>query len=74
MMAVDVTRTPVFAHRNPRALFPVPIWGGAPSMNVTRYDVTPDGRKFLINTLPADAAASALPITVVLNWQLSLKK
>jgi Tol biopolymer transport system component/predicted Ser/Thr protein kinase len=74
MMAVDVTPTPVFAHGNPKALFPVPIWGGATSLNVTRYDVTPDGQKFLINTLPADAAASASPNTVVLNWQLSLKK
>ena len=38
MMAVDVTPTPVFAHGNPKALFRVPIWGGATSLNVTRYD------------------------------------
>ena len=74
MMAVDVNTTPVFSNGNPRALFAAPIWGGGTSHNVTRYGVTPDGRKFLINTLAADAAAPASPITVVLNWQMALKK
>ena len=37
------------------------------------YDVAPDGR-FLINTVTDDAAASASPITVVLNWTAGLKK
>jgi hypothetical protein len=68
MMAVDVTTTPVFRSGNPRPLFAAPIWGGATSMNVTGYDVTPEGQKFLINTLPADATAAASAITAVLNW------
>ena len=75
IMAVDVTTTTVFSNGNPKALFAVPIWGGATSPNVTRYGVTPDGKKFLINTLAADpASAPASPITVVLNWQMGLKK
>jgi predicted Ser/Thr protein kinase len=73
MMAVDVTTTPVFQSGNPKALFAAPIW--ASSLIVTRYDVTHDGRKFLINALGTDAAAvSASPIEVVLNWQIVLRK
>jgi eukaryotic-like serine/threonine-protein kinase len=73
MMAVDVTTTPVFQSGNPKALFAAAIWGGATGPVVTRYGVTPDGQKFLINTPAADSAAAS-PITVVLNWQMSLKK
>jgi Tol biopolymer transport system component len=59
----------------PKALFAAPIWGGGASNNVTRYDVTADGKKFLINSLPTETtAAPSPPITVVLNWQAGLKK
>jgi hypothetical protein len=34
--------------------------------------MTPDGKKFLLNTTAADSKAS--PITVLLNWQAGLKK
>jgi hypothetical protein len=75
MMAVDVSTTPVFSNGSPRALFAVHMWGAAISHNVvTRYDVTPDGRRLLINTLAADNAGPASPITVVLNWQMGLEK
>jgi hypothetical protein len=37
------------------------------------YDVAADGR-FLLNTAKEDAAATASPITVVLNWTAGLKK
>jgi serine/threonine protein kinase/Tol biopolymer transport system component len=76
MMAVDVTTTPAFGSGNPKALFAAPIFGAASTQNISRYDVTPDGQKFLINALAADAAAAVLasPITVVLNWQIGLKK
>jgi hypothetical protein len=36
------------------------------------YDVSPDGQRFLVNTL-AEEAASA-PITLVVNWPALLKK
>jgi len=36
------------------------------------YDVTADGQRFLIISLPGQAAAA--PITVVLNWTAGLKK
>jgi hypothetical protein len=73
-MAVDVSTTPLFRYGNPKALFAAPILGSASAMNVTRYDVTPDGQKFLIDALAADVAAPNSPITVVLNWQMGLKK
>jgi hypothetical protein len=36
------------------------------------YDVSADGQRFLINTLPEQAASA--PITVVINWTAGLKK
>jgi hypothetical protein len=36
------------------------------------YNVTADGQRFLINTLPAQAGAA--PITVVLNWTATLQR
>jgi Tol biopolymer transport system component/predicted Ser/Thr protein kinase len=73
VMAVDVTTTPAFKAGTPKALFAAVIWAGA--RFVDRYDVTADGKRFLINTLPAetDPTASA-PITVVMNWEAGLKK
>jgi hypothetical protein len=34
--------------------------------------VTPDGQRFLVNTLVEDAAPA--PVTVVVNWPSTLKK
>ena len=70
MMAVDVTTstaggTPVFQSGVPKVLFkepsPVPFW-----------DVTADGKKFLLQA-PVREAVSA-PFKVVLNWEAALKK
>jgi len=36
------------------------------------YDVSPDGQRFLVNTVVEEAAAS--PITLVVNWPAALKK
>ena len=36
----------------------------------SQYEASPDGQRFLINTLTEDAA----PITVILNWAPGLKK
>ena len=75
MMAVDVTTNPTFRAGIPKVLFPAPIWGGGSVQNVTRYDVTADGKKFLINTVASEDGASAVtPITVVLNWEALLKR
>ena len=39
----------------------------------SQYDVTPDGKRFLIN-VPTDDATLSSAITVVLNWPAALKK
>jgi Tol biopolymer transport system component len=74
MMAVEVTTSPTFQVAGSKVLFQAPIWGGGAVNNVTRYDVTADGKKFLINSGAAEVEAQAAPITVVLNWPQLLKK
>ena len=67
LMSVEVKPGPSFGV--PKELFPVPIFGGGATTNQTRWDVSPDGQRFLFNTVSGDAAA---PLTVVLNWQSGL--
>ena len=50
-----------------KALFQLPPSGGGAS-----YDVTPDGRKFLVKR--GLASESESPLTVVVNWPAELKK
>jgi len=49
----------------PVPLFPTRVIGGAVNVLRQQYVVSPDGQKFLINTVPEDARASR--ITVILN-------
>jgi hypothetical protein len=48
-----------------------PLFNARPGGPNYVYDVTPDGQRFLVNTL-VDEAASA-PITLVVNWPALLK-
>jgi hypothetical protein len=41
--------------------------------NLFEYDVTADGKRFLIDTTGASGAASP-PLTVVTNWTAGLRK
>jgi hypothetical protein len=41
--------------------------------NNSEYDVTADGKRFLINAIISDAA-SLPPLTVVVNWNAESKK
>ena len=67
-MAVDVsTSGGEFQAGIPRVLFKVP-------QGVLFWDVSPDGKRFL---MPAPSAASAAlqpKFTVILNWQAALEK
>jgi eukaryotic-like serine/threonine-protein kinase len=54
----------------PAPLFDAHIAQGA--RYVYDYDVTADGKRFLVTT--NNAAASTLPLTVVVNWTAGLKK
>ena len=79
VMAVPVSTVPTFTPSTPIALFAAPIFGGGTTTRSdTRYDVTSDGQKFLINAvLPETTAARPVPpapITVVLNWTASHKR
>ncbi len=57
----------------PKMLFRVPILGGAGGgpTNSWRWDISRDGKRFLINTSLDDTANS--PITVLLNWQSAMR-
>ena len=72
MMAVDITTQPVFDAGKPRELFPddyVPH----PTANAN-YDVSRDGRRFLMVQRSARTTATATQIVVVLNWHEELKR
>ncbi len=75
MMSVPVKALagskPSFEAGTPAALFDVHI---APSAgNLFEYDVTADGKRFLIHTTGASDAASP-PLTVVTNWNAGVNK
>ena len=66
-MAVDVNGSgPAFQAGVPKQLFPAPAGAGD-------WDVTADGKRFLMGVTPGGQSADE-PITVILNWQSSLKK
>jgi eukaryotic-like serine/threonine-protein kinase len=69
LMAVPVGSGVRFTAGTPRLLFAAPGAGGALE---TRYDVSPDGQRFLFNVLAQPAKPSS--ITVVLNWTADVKK
>ncbi len=74
LMAVSVTTTGgTFQPGVPKALFRAPILGGTGGGAgvAWRWDISPDGKRFLINTALEEAASS--PVTVVLNWQTAMK-
>ena len=56
----------------PAALFDSHIEPRGPVDLTWRYDVTADGKRFLVNT--TTAAVSHPPLTVVVDWQAGLKK
>jgi serine/threonine protein kinase len=74
LMDVSVTTTGgTFQPGAPKPLFRAAILGGtggAPGV-AWRWDITPDGKRFLMNTSLEEATAA--PVTVVLNWQSALK-
>jgi hypothetical protein len=59
-MAVPVETTPAFRAGAPAPLFAVHPGGG------TVYDVAADGKRFLVNSLPADQGSP--PLSLHVNW------
>jgi len=72
VMAVPVTTGSTFQRGTPVALFTAPVFGGAAGTALKAWDVTPDGKRFLINSVVTET--SSTPITVVLNWTELLKR
>ncbi|HEY8181952.1 MAG TPA: protein kinase [Thermoanaerobaculia bacterium] len=69
LMAVDFSvHGDEFTAETPRVLFPARV----KVMNGNLYDVSADGKRFLVNT-PVEQAEIA-PLTLVQNWTASLKK
>jgi Tol biopolymer transport system component len=62
---------PFFEPGTPVTLFDVNL--ANPDSAVYQYDVTGDGKRFLVNTSAGPAEAAA-PLTVVMNWQAGLRK
>jgi eukaryotic-like serine/threonine-protein kinase len=74
LMAVSVTTTGgTFQPGVPKALFRAPVLGGSGGGPTTawRWDISPDGKRFLINTALDEGTGT--PVTVLLNWQSAIK-
>jgi Tol biopolymer transport system component len=73
MMAADIKAVlgpkPVFDHGEPKPLFDTHI-ASAPGTYAFQYDVTADGKRFLVDT----GSATDNKVTVVVNWRAGLKK
>ncbi len=66
-MTVDVKANgAAFEIGIPQRLFMAPVDFG--------WDVTSDGKRFLLSVLPQGQQTTQVPITVVLNWPAQLKK
>ncbi len=70
IMAVDVSGEREFKAGVPKFLFQAPIYRDDAALNSFHWDVTADGKRFLVDTV----AASSEPLTVVLNWTAGVKK
>jgi Tol biopolymer transport system component len=72
LFAVDIRTQPTFSFGKPS---PLPISGAAQPPGTPRnYDITPDGKRFLV-VLPANGSSrSNLQINVVLNWFRELQE
>ena len=71
-MAVEITGNPAFHAGIPQPLFNSAV-SNFPNFGGLDFQVTPDGKRFLIPALPQQAAVER-PITMLLNWPALLKK
>jgi hypothetical protein len=74
LMAVETQTMPKFEAATPRALFdPRMSRSRTPALVSFGYDVTADGKRFLVNSALTSPESSAATITVVVNWLAALK-
>jgi Tol biopolymer transport system component len=75
LTAVNVKTTPKLEAGAPQALFDAQIPGAIMTDAYFHYDVTADGKRFLVSSVGTDTAGpAAAPITVIVNWQAALKR
>ena len=68
IMAVEVSTGPLFEYGRSTPLFTVELGGGSRvGSSSHRYDLTADGKRFVVSTRTADAEPQS--IEVVVNWQ-----
>jgi hypothetical protein len=74
-MALSVGGTTTLEIGTPVPLFSARLLGGPTMVTGFRaqYDVSADGKRFLLN-VPVEEEASSPAITVVLNWTAGLRK
>ena len=65
MLAVDVATAPAFTAGRPRVLFETDL-SSRPSSNLASYDVSADGKRFLM--VRERSSAGGADMNVVLNW------
>jgi Tol biopolymer transport system component len=73
LMVVDVsTAENTLKSGIPQALFDTQIYGGFAISGPMRWDVSPDGKRFLV--ISSVSAGTSSPVTVILNWPELLRK
>ncbi len=76
-MAVPVETGPAFNHGKPKVLFQLKTYIRASGMDMSDYtcwDISPDGKRFLMWKETDAAAEGPLKINIVLNWLEELKE
>ncbi len=71
LMAVPVDTSAAFASGNPEAVVDFPYFSGNPGRP---YDVSPDGRRFLVIASAGSNGEAGPQIITVLNWTEELKQ
>ena len=74
MMAVDVTLQPTFSAGKPTMLFEGQYFNDPFPLIATTYDVSADGRRFLMVKENSERESSTAQINVVQNWFEELKR
>jgi Tol biopolymer transport system component len=70
VVTVDIDTSQGFQPGTPRRIFTAP--SGASSPSIYRWDLSPDGKRFLFVSQPV--ANRVIPFTVIVNWAAGLKK
>ncbi len=73
MMAVEISMEPEFTASAPHLLFEGPYTRSGTRPGAPRYDITPDGQRFLM-IKPSEQESSPVQLNIVLNWFEELKR